>query len=264
MNAELFTHLAAIFISFGVGLPVVTRAVRTRDWPAVLLGSALVFDGLEWLSWAIAVSEPVRDTLVANPLAIVCRLSISAATVCIVAFTVVVFRRDSRGARAFGFALCAALLAGFLGSGAVGDWGGWRPDHPWVWLELGAQVLAYAWATAEPLAYWATLRRRAAFGLTSPLVAHRFLLWAAYAGMFFLTQIGYMLQFALPETLAALSLPVTWLTVSGELALWLAFFPPRRYARWIESAARGTGEPEVARAAVAPEIRPEFERGHGR
>jgi len=263
MNAETVTHLVAICISFGVGLPLVARAVRGRDWPAVLLGAALVFDGLEWLSWGIAVSAPVRDTPAADALAIVCRLSISAATVCIVAFTVVVFRRDSRAARAFGLALCAALLVGFLGSGAVGDWGGWRPDHPWVWLELGAQMLAYAWATAEPLAYYAKLHRRAALGLTSPLVAHRFLLWGAYAGMFFLTQIGYMLQFVLSETPAGLGLVLTWITISGEVALWLAFFPPRRYARWIESRASGTGEPDAAHAAVAPEIRPEFERGSG-
>ena len=239
------------------------RAIRRRDRPSALLGAALVFDGLEWLSWAIAVSAPVRDTLAAEALAIVCRLSISAATVCIVAFTVRVFRRDSRVARIFGFSLCAALLVGFLGSGAVGDWGGWRPDHPWVWLELCAQMLAYAWATAEPLAYCAMLRRRAAFGLTSPLVAHRFLLWGAYSGMFFVTQIGYMLQFALPEAPAGLGLILTWLTVSGEVALWLAFFPPRRYARWVESRASGAAEPGAAHVEISPETHPQLESESG-
>ena len=259
MDAEFATHLVAIIVSFGVGVPVIARAIRGHDWPAGLLGAALVFDGVEWLSWSIAVTEPVSDMRVGAALAIVCRLAISAAAVCMLAFTVSVFRRGNSVARASAFALGAALGAGFLGSGAVGDWGGWRSDHPWVWVELGTQLLVYGWATWEPLAYHAVMRRRVALGLTSPLVAHRCLLWSAYAGMFLITQIGYMATFALPESPPALGLLLTWLTISGEVALWLAFFPPARYARWIESQRRTATIATDALAGSQPE--PEVESG---
>ena len=138
MDAEFFMHLVAISVSFGVGLPVIARGLAARDLPVALLGASLVFEGFEWLSWMIAAFTPVSEMPAVDGFAIACRISISVAAVCMLGFTLIAFCRDSFIARGVALALVAGLCVGFFGSGMVGDWGGWRSDHPWVWVELVA------------------------------------------------------------------------------------------------------------------------------
>jgi hypothetical protein len=126
-----------------------------------------------------------------------------------------------------------AMLAGFVGSGALGDWGGYRNDHAWVWLENAAQLAAYLWASGEAAAYYAKLRRRQRIGLADPVVVNRILLWAVYGGAFAASQLVWMAVVAWSESLTALDPVMVALSVGGQLALWLAFAPPLPYRRWL-------------------------------
>ncbi|MDH3519543.1 MAG: hypothetical protein OEM49_03725 [Myxococcales bacterium] len=231
MDSDLLSHVVAVLVSFCVGLPILARGLRAGDRPVALLGAAVTIDGLEWLLWLMAAFTPLRDTPAEPILASACRLGIVATTSLMLGFTLLVFRRDSRGALAAFWILNAAMAVSLLASGAVGDWRGARSDLPWVWLENGAQVGAYGWAAAEAFAHYSNMRRRSAIGLVDPLVANRFRLWGLYASMFVLTQVGYFSTLVLFVDLPAFELGLTLLTIGGEMALWFAFFPPAWYAQ---------------------------------
>ncbi|HEY5656586.1 MAG TPA: hypothetical protein VIY27_02245 [Myxococcota bacterium] len=233
MNAELLTHAVTITASFGVGLPILRKAWRAQDRVGTLLALSLVLDGLEWSFWALHLYLPASSPALRDGFATACRLGISAAVLCMGLFTWRAFRPRSRTAQGVLGLLVAAMALGFVGSGMVGDWRGFRSDHPWIWLEVGAQILIYGWACAESLTFYLRLRKRVNVGLGDPVLANRFLLWALYAGGFFVSQIAFALALASPDGYTNLDPLSIALTLLGVGALWLAFFPPTGYRAWL-------------------------------
>lgn len=235
MSAEVVSYIVAVAVSFGVSLPILRQAYLERDRAALWLGAAVACDGIEWSFWTLYAFTPQQDELLGEAFAILCRIFISVAVVCLLIFTLTVFRPTQRTARAAVWLLSGGMLLGFLGGGAVGDWGGWRNDHIWNWVELVAQITGYGWAAWEALIYHLKLRRRTAHGLADPLVANRLLLWSVYAGFYFVSQMGYGVVLAFYERLTALDMLLVCFTVGGQIALWLAFFPPDWLVRWLRS-----------------------------
>lgn len=241
MNPDLAANILAVCVGLGVGLPILLKGWETGDVPSQLMGAALTFDGLEWLFWALCAFTPAYGTALGEALAIACRLSISAAIICMLFFTRIVFRPESRAAAVCALLLASAMVVGFFGSGTVGDWGGWRNDHIWNWLEITGQITGYGWTAAESFIYYAKMKRRAAHGLGDPVVTNRLLLWGVYATMYCASQVGYGFVLAHFEDLTTLSTVLVAFTVTGQLSVWLAFFPPQRYADWLRA-----GRPEAA------------------
>jgi hypothetical protein len=233
VDGEVLVQVVAIATSFGVGLPTLARSLARRDRPGILLALSVVLDGVEWSFWAACIHTPAYGTPLGDALAVACRVGISASVLCLLLFTREVFRPRSRAAGAFVALLALGMLAGLVGSGMLGDWGGFQDDNAWVWIENVSQLAAFAWGFAEPVAYHAKLRRRVRIGLADPLVAHRMLLWGAYSGSFAICQLVWMLVLVAFDDLTALDGLMVSATVAGELSLWLAFFPPSPYARWI-------------------------------
>jgi hypothetical protein len=236
VDLDTFSQVVAIAVSFGVGVPILARSCARRDRTGILLALSVVLDGLEWAFWALSLHTPESAQPLADALAVACRVGVSASVLCLCLFTRVAFRPDRRWAGALVAGLALAMLAGFLGSGALGDWGGFRNDNAWIWLENAAQLGAYLWACAEATAYHAKLERRLRIGLADPVVVNRILLWAVYAGAFALSQLVWMAVVAWFEDLTALDPVLVALGVGGQVALWLAFAPPRAYRRWLASA----------------------------
>jgi len=168
-------------------------------------------------------------------------LGISAAIICMLFFTRIVFRPESRAAAVCAVLLASAMIVGFFGSGSVGDWGGWRNDHIWNWLELTGQAAGYGWTAVESFIYYAKMKRRAAHCLGDPVVTNRLLLWGVYATMYCASQVGYGFVLAHFEDLTTLSTMLVAFTVTGQVSVWLAFFPPQRYTNWLRA-----GQPEAA------------------
>jgi hypothetical protein len=241
MNPDLAANILAICVGLGVGIPILVKGWKTRDVPAKLMGAALAFDGLEWLFWALCIFTPAYGTPLGEAFAIACRLGISAAIICILFFTRIVFRPESRAAAVSAVILAGAMVVGFFGGGSIGDWGGWRNDHVWNWLEVSAQIVGYGWTAVESLIYYAKMKRRAAHDLADPVVTNRLLLWGLYASAYCASQIGYGFALALFEDLTALDKLLASFTIFGQTAVWFAFFPPQRYVSWL----RG-GQPEAA------------------
>lgn len=236
MDLDTFTQIVAIAVSFGVGVPILAKSCARRDRAGILLSLSVVLDGVEWAFWALSIHTPANGTPVGDAFAVACRVGVSASVFCLLLFTRVAFRPAGRAGGAWVAALGLAMLAGFLGSGALGDWGGFRNDNAWIWIENAAQLGVYLWASAEATAYYAKLRRRRRLGLADPVVVNRILLWAVYGGAFAVSQLVWMAVVAWSESLTALDPVLVVLGVGGQIALWLAFAPPLPYRRWLASA----------------------------
>ena len=233
MDFVFVSYLIAISVSFSVGVPTIVRSVRRQDTPLVLLGAAVTIDGFEWLVWTLASYSPAHGTPLGTAFSIACRLGIIASVLCLIAFTRIVFRRNSRAAAAFVLLLAGLLAVSFVASGALGDWEGVRNDHVWVWLEQFALMTCYGWTSLEAARQYARGKRRVQNGLGDPMVAHRLLLWSTYAGMFFLAEGVYVITLAFYGMLSHLDVLNALITVVAQGALGLAVFSPAWYARFI-------------------------------
>lgn len=117
----------------------------------------------------------------------------------------------------------------------------------WSLFASAVSGVGYAWTGAEALRYWLLLRRRVPLGLADPLVVNRMLLWGLVG--ISSTVLNVVTSFAIARAVNLMTDPVTMLTTAvlgsfNAAALWIAFVPPARYARWV----RG-GEPSVAAAS---------------
>ncbi len=241
MDMELVTHVVTIALSFGVGLPILIKALRAGDRLAALLAASLVIDGVEWVFWGIYLYWPGLDPVLRDAAATACRLGINASVLCLGCFTWLTFRSRSRVAVLFFWASAGAMGIGFLGSGTVDDWRGFRSDYIWIWLENFAQIGFYGWGCLEALLYYRDARKRAALGLADPVVANKFALWGIYSGSYGVVQLLFIIALASPDGYTGLGSLDIFLTLIGIMSLWIAFFPPRFYQAWL----RGSSSPQA-------------------
>ena len=106
------------------------------------------------------------------------------------------------------------------------------------WTGFAVRIGSFAWIGFESLRYHGLLRRRIALGLTSPLMAHRFLLWGfsgAMATFSYLIYLGFELAGSALGEAALPTLLVGALGLATGAATWLAFLPPAFYRRWIDA-----------------------------
>jgi len=191
----------------------------------------------------LAYYTPLADSDAGNWLGVACRACIIIHNIFLLSFTRLVFRPHSRMVRGGIVAAALLMLSGLAIGTAQGDWLGYRSDRIWIWLETGPQLLAYAWTWLESGLHYARMRRRLAHGLADPLVTNRLLLWALYgaamlgAGVFYLISIG-VASFS-GDYPFALDLAMICCTSASCGAIWLAFYPPRAYRRWLASASEG-------------------------
>lgn len=242
MGVQALSNLIAVVVSLGVGGHLLWKAWRDRALPEGMLGACLAFDGLEWLLWALYLYTPLAGSPHGYGLAVACRVGIASSACCMLLFTRAVFRpRDPHAATAayLGIALMGAAI---VTSGASGDWGGFSTETPWVWLELGCQAGAYGWTLVESHGYYRKMRRRVLLGLADGVVANRFALWALYAGLRVASHAVYGVSLELDDARGQYPLGLDLLMVSftsvAQIAVWLAFFPPRRYLDWVRTTAR--------------------------
>lgn len=245
MFLQVLTYALVIVTNLTVGWLLFRRGRRQGALPELLLGASLTLDGLEWLFWVLAVETPAMGTPLADLLATASRLGVAGHNICLLTFTWFVFRRESRAA--LGMVVCVSMVAivSLLVGTALGDWMGYRSDRIWIWLEVGTLHVAYAWALAESTLHYARMRRRLAHGLGDSVVTNRMLLWAAYAGTSLCSQLAYTTSIGV-ATFAGeypffLDVLMSVPSCFAALALWLAFFPPQAYKRWLASEVRSAG-----------------------
>ena len=97
--------------------------------------------------------------------------------------------------------------------------------------------LRFATSSGSRRRYYLSLKKRLAIGLTDPLLVNRVLLWFVYAfwivGVQVLVALSVFIVDRYGEYPSMIDTGMALFTAFSAIALWLAFFPPRAYERWI-------------------------------
>jgi len=158
-----------------------------------------------------------------------------------------VFRPDSAPAAAVVMVCSLLLFAGALGSSLGGGFSNSLSDPAWVTEWIGYTVPCF-WMCCEGSISHATARKRVRIGLCDPIVANRYLLFACFGLCQIAACVADLIWAYGNTTTEPASSFATGLLGATEIAsvatLWLAFFPPLVYRRWIEG--RATPPPATA------------------
>lgn len=160
-----------------------------------------------------------------------------------------VFRPADAWAKALAIGGSALLVVWWSILLATGESGLVPTDEGWLQPTLYnvGRMAAYAWGIFECFRYQGLLERRIEIGLAEPALAHRFWLWG-WSNLAMLFGVGVTLvandvmavhPLAWPAGLFALSAS----GVFAALAIWIAFFPPRFYARAFEARRQRAASP---------------------
>jgi hypothetical protein len=220
-----------------VGLRLVALGARSRRLPELAMGAGyLLFGALGYPLAAVARASaaegaPHAGLWLAAALAIQ-NLGVIGGYV----FNWRVFRPGRAGAAVT--ALGALLLAlSWIGHGVDPGWPSAESRGPWYYTGLATRAAAFVWGAAEAFVYWTRLRRRLALGLADPVVTNRMLLWGSTSlvialgfGVFACATLAGTGVNAVPVVLA-----ITACGLGAASTMTLAFFPPARYVRWLES-----------------------------
>jgi hypothetical protein len=222
----------------GLAARLFRAAWRQRSLPELLVGTHFLFA-------PIAISLSIRVARFDPAHAEAARAMVSAcyaiATSSLLLFGWYVFRRDARVAKACAFCgvlLFAGIWAGDLATGAYATSAG-----------FGLRMLMFApylWVFAESLHYHRRMRRRLRLGLADAVTTNRFLLFGIWTGgvvaIALLGLIGATLAqlggggFSEQELFSntAILTATRILSLPVAVSIWLTFFAPAGYRRWLE------------------------------
>lgn len=237
-----YVGIPVVLILSSIGARVLIRAREAGAWTDALVGCFFLSMGLGAMPALV-----VKDALGASPELVPLvmafghfMLSFGFATLYI--FVWRCFGVSTPWRKALAAAGCLALVVLYVLQGVVESFE--PPGGDIVRLSALVRGGALIWALSESLRYWRLMQRRAALGIGDPLVANRFLLWCLWMGSMLGTVcVALLVRFTMPDFGTATSFVVRLTVVSamGTLAiaagasLWLAFFAPSWYTRWLSA-----------------------------
>jgi hypothetical protein len=240
-NAYLGEFAAGI-IYLLAGARLMLLGIRTGETPERFLGACFVMFGASGILYALGEFEIFSGFQ--TPLYFAARVVYLPGAVLIAAFTARVFRSDDRWARWLVWGVAALFVIEVGGSALQGDWDGFSLSNAWFWLEFVGYALPFGWAAAEAFREYRQARRRVSIGLCEPSVCNRLFLWSLFGVIQFVgcfVVIGQYAAYGRENVFTA-----TWdilysgTTLAALVAMWLAFFPPKSYARWVNGATTQT------------------------
>jgi len=236
-------ELIASFVYLVAGARLVRLSRLTQERPERLLGSALLLMGLGSLFYSIAELLPLEQTWA--PLNFAGRISYVLGFILVAVFTQHVFRAGQPWGRWVVHGTVALFTLGVGGSALSGDWEGFTVSSVWYWMEWVGYMVPVTWTCAEATAEHLRARRRLRLGLCEPLVCNRLLLWAAFAALQACGNLISIGQYASFEREGVFTAGWDFLygasSIGSLIPMWIAFFPPGFYRRWIEAAPRSDG-----------------------
>lgn len=231
-----------IVCSLLVGVRLLLVYKRLRQPPELFLALAYLLAGtLGWGGLLVAALRTPPGARLPEVYQAWSVIAGDAGTLCFYLFVWYVFRRQSAWAKALvGLTTAAFVFSLVHDTFLAGVTYGPPPGTTATVCGSIARATVFPWMVFEALAQYFAFRRRARIGLGNPLVANRLLLWA----------LSGLAMFAISATATALYWTSTVANVVerqnqaggvyglfaalSSLALWLAFFPPRAYVRWVE------------------------------
>jgi len=216
---------------------------ETGGLPELLISILILGVGTLGVGAGFVITTTVPDGALHSVLSFVPIIGVSAGMSALSLFNWRVYRAESGAARA----LSASLIAGSLGLVAYALVHGNTlvlRERPVALASSTIYVTTMAWSAIESLLYWRMMKRRLGLGLTDALLTNRFLLWGlATATAAQGIAIGAVAQLVF----GVVATGATWVTLCyaahGSLTavfFWLAFSPPKRYARWIAGEAEAS------------------------
>jgi hypothetical protein len=129
------------------------------------------------------------------------------------------------------------------GSAWVGDWEQFDPvANPGYWPQTAGDLAAPIWMGVEGLAHYVKARRRLEIGLCTRLACHSFLLWGLagllWSGLEIVIVLQDFVYLSAGDWSGALGIANGLLEIVPISMIWLVFFAPAWYRRWIEGAAQ--------------------------
>ncbi len=235
--SEVITTLAFLVAA----ARLLRRSARTHATPERLLGASFLLWGLSYPLYDIPYALGV-DELVLAPFANASRISWQVGTAMIALFVKQTFRASDPHATWLVVGVVALLVGGGMGSVWVGDYGGDYPlSNPWWWLEWAGSVIPMLWISMEAFVYYVKVRQRRWLGEGDALLCNRIGLWCLVGICWTFMECVVATQYIVFELtqrwLASLSITLALLNVAGVAMVWLVFYPPVAYRRWINRAA---------------------------
>jgi hypothetical protein len=217
---------------------------ETRGLPELLIAGLIVGVGTIGVGCGFVISQLPLTGALRNVASFVPTTGVLFGMTSLCVFTWKVYRPASVGARLAAVALVgplAALQAYALVRGSVTV----LTEPLIASVSSVLYTTTMVWSAVEAILYWTRMRKRVKLGLADPMVTNRLLLWAIATGT---AGVGIAIG-----AVARIGFGVgadggaSWVLISyaahgsvSAIAFWLAFKPPRAYARWIE---RGSAIP---------------------
>jgi hypothetical protein len=222
------------------GFRLVRLSFQTREAPERLLGVTFLVWSVSYLFWQLGIA--LGNESLVTPFMFIGHLTNEAGDLTFLLFMRIVFRSVDRWALWFVMGLALCTLIGLGGSVWVGDWESTRPlSNPFYWAEIVVGTGLVVWIAAEGLHHYRMARQRLRLGLCDPLVCNRYLLWGLTGVVWFfidalviVNDVSFELTGVWPATL---DIAIGASELGAIALIWLVFFPPRFYQRWIGDAA---------------------------
>jgi hypothetical protein len=239
-NAFIMEAITGV-VCLVVGIRLYALSRRTRLAPERLIAWTFLLWALCYALYDIPYLWLGTEEEVAPVFAITSMIALNLGNVAFALFTRVVFRARERWAGVLVAAVIVSLVVGAVASAWVGDWEQADPiGNPGYWPQFLGSLVPTLWMGIEGFGQYVNARRRRRLGLCEPLTCHNFLLWGIAGALWAILEIVIVLQDHVYLTAGswsgALGVANGVLEIVPIVLMWLVFFPPRAYRRWIERA----------------------------
>jgi hypothetical protein len=239
-NAFIMEAIAGV-VCLVVGVRLYALSRRTGHAPEYFIALTFLLWALGYALYDIPYAFTEGDGSVAPHFAYTSLLAFNLGNVALALFTKDVFRKQQRWAGWLVVAIAVCLVLGSAGSAWVGDWEQVDPlANPGYWPQTVGGLAPAVWMGVEGLAHYASARKRLKVGLCAPLTCHHFLLWGLAGVLWSSLEIVVAAQdfiyLSAGDWSGVLGIANGLLEIVPVGVMWLVFFPPAAYRRWIEGA----------------------------
>jgi hypothetical protein len=238
----LIGEIVAGIVYLLMGAQLYRLSLQSRQIPDRLLSVTLLSWGLSYLVYDAFVVFADRGAQLSPWISFSSVFVMYLGSIAFAFFTRSVFRRHEAWARWLVAAISIGLVAGLAGSVLLGDWSGGDPiGNPWYWPKWACGAAPLVWMGAEGFSHYARARQRRKLGLCEPLDCNRYLLWGLAGLLWAALEFVVIGQDVVYQQTGAWSgsvgLAVCWLEIVPVVLIWLVFFPPAGYRRWLNGSA---------------------------
>ena len=241
-GAYITQLLSAVFFLI-VGIRLLRLSRRTGETPENLLGIYFFATGLSYLGWLLPTIFHLEAMAAQFDLAAWSLYSVG--VVPFMLFIRMAFRPNAAWANWMVYS-CTLLLLTVLASWIIQGYVYYALDSPRYWCHWLGYTIPCLWLSVEAFLSHTRANRRTRIGLCDRVVANRYLLFGCFGVFQTFACITDVVSEMESETSRAISVLADTLLGAFEMAgivmLFLAFFPPAFYQRWIQSAAAGKAE----------------------